>query len=200
MVPYTFPREGKRQQAGNNHIHSLDHLRKRLQRTDIHIYISQHSRYDTIPVIFNQTSTKEYSRCSYPHPTSHIKTRQYRRRSTQAISAAFLSSNTLSSFVMLPALESPLSFSLPTTTLPSRPSIWCSMLTWSKAHILANLFQTRCRPGEKPGYQYLWSFEPFVRTDEPPDDDHGHWTSIDENRPIHARRTRRSILSATRPA
>ena len=32
---------------------------------------------------------------------------------------------------MLPALESPLSCSLPSTRLPSRPSIWCSMLTWS---------------------------------------------------------------------
>ena len=99
---------------------------------------------------------------------------------------------------MLPALESPLSFSLPSTTVPSRPSIWCSMLTWSKhmyQHILSRIVAGL---GEESGYQYLWSFEPFVRTDEPPDSDHGHWTSVDENRPIHARRARLVRLSAAR--
>ena len=70
-----------------------------------------------------------------------------------------------------------------------------------KAHILANSSRLVADLGEKLGYdQYLWSFEPFVRTDEPPDDDHGHWAAIDENGPIHARRTRRSRLSAARPA
>ena len=52
--------------------------------------------------------------------------------------------------------------------------------------------------GEKLAYTYLWSFEPFVRTHEPPDDDYGHWTSVDKNGPIHARRTRRSSLSAAK--
>ena len=36
---------------------------------------------------------------------------------------------------------------------------------------------------------YLWSFEPFMRTHEPPDDNHCHRASVDKNCPIHARRT-----------
>ena len=30
-----------------------------------------------------------------------------------------------------------------------------------------------------------------MRTHEPPDDDHRHWTSVDQNGPVHARCTRR---------
>ena len=37
-------------------------------------------------------------------------------------------------------------------------------------------------------------------THKPPDDDHSHGTSVDENSPIHARRTTRSTLSAAKRA
>lgn len=44
---------------------------------------------------------------------------------------------------------------------------------------------------------YLRSFEPFVRTYKPPNDDHRHRPAVDKNRPVHARRTGR-LLAAKR--
>ena len=47
------------------------------------------------------------------------------------------------------------------------------------------------------GYMYLRSFEPFVRTYNPPNDDHRHRPAVDKNRPIHARCTEK-LLAAKR--
>ena len=60
-----------------------------------------------------------------PRPKKLLPRHRFSQKfcTNQARSAALLSSKILSSFVILPALESPLSCSLPSTTMPSRPSI-----------------------------------------------------------------------------
>ena len=197
MVQCIFGGGGKREPGGNDHIHSLDHLRKRLQRVNIHIYNSEHERYYTRihPDINKGTVSELVSTSNISYQNKPILTT--------------LESSDIGRFLIIqcPVLFRDASRArVATVILLAHNDIAFTAkhlvldIDLVKAHILANFSRLVAGLGEKSGYQYLWSFEPFVRTDEPPDNDHGHWTSIDENRPIHARRTRRSRLSAARPA